>query len=265
MTALPAWSAALSHTDRLKLTARLEMYADSPQEREKTLESWESRCTDPEYLVMRSVRGGSPLEPKDILPPPVSTQDDSPMEGFMKVLRWDQEYPTRGAWYADRQKDRIREWEQTVRAFEAKPNDFYNAWQYLNEHPVFWQFRGDDGMTAPEERVAEWNLVENYGIHQCVDIYVTKVHHATGWVEDNQDNTVTEIWIELGKSSWPAAAGEGDHVIPGETYPRDHSYHDPALDCGGATMESAIIAAAVNVHTHYGNDRRICDSVSSDG
>jgi hypothetical protein len=266
---MDTWMAALSLKDRLKLKARLELAGDDPLKRQEEMDYFKEVAEDPAYLALKAVRAGSQLQPKDIALPDVSTADDSPLEGFMRQCYTQDEYATRGEFYASLQEDRIREWTETVRAFETEPNDFYNAWQYLDTHPAHWRFRGDDGMTAPEERITEWNLCAEYGVNYAVDICVTKVNSATGRREDDRDNTLTEVWIELGKTNWPGPPEEGDYICKGEIYPRDHSYHDPTLDCGGESMEAAIIAAAVSIHTHYGNDRRICDkepdSVSGNG
>lgn len=264
-----AWMAALDYEDRRRLTARLELCQEDPLKQQEEWEYFKQVAEDPAYLALRSVRSGSPLQPKPINLPAVSTADDAPLDGILADLSWDREYASRGELYASIQADRVKDWEQTVREYEAKPNEFYNAWHYLDAHPAFWRFRGDDGMTPPEERITEWNLCAEYGVHEAIHFMVTKVNPDTGRREDNLPNTLTEVWAELGKTNWPGPPEPGDYICKGEIYPRDHSYHDPTLDCDGPTMEAAVIAAAVAVHTHYGNDRRNCDaepnSVSGNG
>jgi len=154
-----------------------------------------------------------------------------------------------------RQADRVQEWEQTVRAYEANPDDVYYAWRYLDSHPVFWKFdRLADGSMPLAERIHERHLTHEYGIHRCVDIEVQKIDPASRSTEaDWSARTETEIWIELGQYSWPQEPSTDPNR-------QDCTYHDYRLDCGGPTLDAAIIKAAYNVHEAYGNDRRVCDA-----
>lgn len=164
--------------------------------------------------------------------------------------------------YQALQDDRVQEWHDTVRDYEANPDDVYTAWHYLNCHPVFWKFRRGPGSSKPlplAERLHERHLTENYGIHHCVSITVVKINPATRSTDGDEElRTETEVWIELGKQPWPKDPGPDDNPYDGEY--GDVTYHDYKLDCGGPTIDAAIIAAARNVWDAYGNDRRICDA-----
>jgi len=84
------------------------------------------------------------------------------------------------------------------------------------------------------------------GLRACADILVVRVCPATERIEDDeQQNTATRVWFEIGKHSWP---------------PDDGTWHDWLLDGGAETYEGAIIKAARAVWEAYGNDRRIADS-----
>lgn len=150
------------------------------------------------------------------------------------------------------QQTRVEEWTKTVRDYEANPGDVYYAWHYLNNHPAFWKFDRLANQKMPiAERVHEQHLTPEYGIHRCVDISVVKVDKETRSTEDNGTKE-TEVWIELGKQSWP----EDPSTDPNKC---DRTFHDHLLDCGGPTLDAAILHAAHNVWEVYGNDRRICD------
>ncbi len=156
---------------------------------------------------------------------------------------------SKGWTYASLQADRAEEWGVWVRAYEDNPDDFYNAYQYLNWHPAFWKFYGDPNMSHTE-RFHEKFLVEDRGVEHRIETWVAKVNPATGRAEDDPAlNTKTEVWLETGKLRWPAKHFR-EYDIP---------FHDHELDCGGDTYEQAIVAMARLVHDRYGNDRQVCD------
>ena len=134
-------------------------------------------------------------------------------------------------------------WTDTVRAYEAHPDDAFLAWHYLNEHPAFWRF----GREVREE--LPWNhlgRIQRDGamVEGWPEITPHKVCPETGCIEDDESlNTRLEWWYEFGP--W---ALEG------------HSVHDYELDGGAATYEEAVIEIAKKVWSEYGNDRRVVDS-----
>jgi hypothetical protein len=134
------------------------------------------------------------------------------------------------------------EWDETVRAYETNPGSFYNAWHYLEAHPIYWRL-----MHAPEDasKPAHWrNVDDGWGVAFNVSMYVMRVHPETRKVTgDPALNTHTEIWLETGENGWPD----------------NSSYHNYRIDCVADTYEEAIIRMARRVHSHYGNDRRRCD------
>lgn len=156
--------------------------------------------------------------------------------------------------YKDIQQDRIGEWHCTVREFEKDPDDFYNAWWYLDNHPAFWTYAhgpGSHRRLDPAERHHEKHLLHDYGITRCVRMDVHKVNAITRSTQ-GEPQTDTEVWIELGQAPWPPN--------PDEHNQGEATYHDHMLDCGGPTVEAAIVKAARNVWEVYGNDRRVCDA-----
>jgi hypothetical protein len=147
------------------------------------------------------------------------------------------------------QEYRESAWFETVHAFEANPGDFYNAWHYLNNHPVFWTFGEPRDGTVPE--VHERNLQHEYGMlfGNGIEVTVHRVDPKTRSVSDDPArNTRTEVWYELSLTHWPTH----------EHYP--HRIHDYEGDGGAKTYEKAIVKAARKVHELYGNDRRILDA-----
>lgn len=257
---LPAWAAEMTGQDLTWLKARLEQ---EPEKAEEILEDHRERVQTELYQTYRRVLNGERLPEKDIVPPDVPVESDEPMGDWFDRL--EETRTTRGEFYADVKQIYTEQWEEICRDFERKPNDFANAWYYLDNHPAFWAFRGNGGTEPPAERIHYSNLMHEYGIMRCVHIIVTRVNPATGRVEDVEDgaedpNILTQVWIELGRHGWPGQEhSPHEPVCVGETYHRDSVYHDYLLDCGGNSMEEAVIEAAVYVHTAYGNDRRVCD------
>ena len=89
---------------------------------------------------------------------------------------------------------------------------FYEAWHYLKSHPMF-----------------------NDNFEDCLDIEVVKINPKTKEIdfENNELNTLTEIWLEIGP------------------YIKDGFAHDIDLDCGGYSFEEAIINLAKLVKQYY--------------
>lgn len=151
--------------------------------------------------------------------------------------------------YAQIQEHRHREWTEIVRAFEAEPGDFYRAWHYLNQHPLFWCVGGRRNKPMP---VHEKHLIHDRGVAEGLDLSVVKVDPNTRRVEMVEEgsgedpNTQTEVWYELCFHRWGA---QYDDV-------RVHVWQ---ADGGGDTYEEAVLKAAQQVHDLYGNDRQIFD------
>lgn len=94
--------------------------------------------------------------------------------------------------------------------------DFYEAWKFLNNHPMFYM---------------------NFAYDLWID--VVKVNPETNEIDINKDkNTKVQVWLEHGK------------------YEKEyHSCnHDTDLDCGGNTFEEAIIELARLVKENYTDD-----------
>lgn len=99
---------------------------------------------------------------------------------------------------------------------EQKEMDFYTAFHYLDQHPIFCG------------RFMQELYVE-----------VVKVDPKTRCIEnDKSRNTKTEIWFEIG----PYEEFEEEGIF---------GTHDLDLDCGGDTFEEAIIKLAGLVHQKY--------------
>lgn len=97
--------------------------------------------------------------------------------------------------------------------------DFYDAWIFLNEHPIFMD------------------------LFEC-GLYTTvvKVNPETMEIDDDRSkNTKVQVWLEHG----PYEKIDGEFPQP---------THDFNLDCGADTFEEAIIKLAKLVKEHYNDD-----------
>lgn len=151
-------------------------------------------------------------------------------------------------------------WRRVVDEYEAHPGDLAAAWDYLNHHPAFWVFRHGPADPKPfslHRRLHVKHLIEDDGIRRCVNIAVKKVGVESRSTEGPAP-LETEVWIDLGHQSWPQEVNPKDP----ETF--DSKFHDYLLDCGGPTLDEAILRAAHNVWEVYGNDRRVCDAPHDD-
>ena len=107
---------------------------------------------------------------------------------------------------------------------------FYDAWYYLNEHPIF------------EWKKARSKFSAHY-FDRALDIDVMKVSPRSKTVtNDPKKNTMVEIWLECGPldEEWSKKCKQPIFC------------HDTDLDCGAATFEEAIIKLARLVKKHYG-------------
>ena len=108
-----------------------------------------------------------------------------------------------------------------------KFNDFHEAFNFLEKHPIF----NIDGYTF---------------FNKALEIEVVKVNPETEEIDcDKKLNTLTQVWLETG----PVDTYEDSLV----------SYsHDYDLDCGANTFEEAIIELANLVCKKYGMDSISC-------
>ena len=194
---------------------------------------------------------GNVLPHKDIDYPILPTKDPGLTRG-----RNSKAFTDDGIWlgadkhlYAEVQVHREDEWRRTVLAYECRPDDFYNAYQYLNLHPIFYRF----GVWKVDEKTAhkvadhhERHLINDQGLDQ-VHLIVVRVDPRTNRISDDPAlNTATRIWFETGPVEWTSPTGT------------------PCLDTrlmGGAkTYEKAIIRLARRVHRIFGNDRKVIEA-----
>lgn len=102
--------------------------------------------------------------------------------------------------------------------------EFYEAWNYLNNHRIFQVPFGDN--------------VSISHFQKALDIDVVKVNPLNMTKEDDETlNTKVEIWLEAG----PAFVEDGKILYQ----------HDIDLDVGGDTFEVAIINLAKEVAKKY--------------
>jgi hypothetical protein len=144
--------------------------------------------------------------------------------------------------YKKLQERREEDWTKWVQRFEEDPS-FFNAWRYVEGHPLFWRFE------APSNGDAWFHeefLVHDQGVAEGLEIQVVHVNPEDDRISDDEaKNTAVRIWYEV----MPCLLGpQSKHRI--------HAYE---ADGGGKTYEAAIVMAAQEIHRVYGNDRRVLD------
>jgi hypothetical protein len=184
------------------------------------------------------------LTKKDIRLPEIPC-DTKPRTGkgfsFFKEFMEKHEYQEL---YQKLQERRMEEWTRKVQAFE-EDQTFFNAWRYVENHPLFWRF------SAPPRLGGGWFheefLIHDQGIADGLDIQMVLVNPETDHIdEDPEKNTSIRIWYEV----MPCPLGN-------RVQHRIHAYE---ADGGGSTYEEAIIMAAREIHRIYGNDRRVLEA-----
>lgn len=101
-------------------------------------------------------------------------------------------------------------------------NDFYESWEFLNNHKIY---NGSYGINCFQNR--------------CLDIDVVKVNPISNAIENDRSlNTKIQVWLESGEYS--------DEYKQG--------CHDIDLDCGADTFEEAIIKLANLVYEKFGGN-----------
>lgn len=103
---------------------------------------------------------------------------------------------------------------------------FYDSWHYLNNLEAVY-----------------YNGVNHFS--DCLDIKVVKVCESTEEIDvfNEEMNTKVQVWLEFGKIELNNEKGYLE------------VYHDTQLDCGGDTLEEAIITLA-NLCKIYGYKER---------
>jgi hypothetical protein len=113
-----------------------------------------------------------------------------------------------------------------------KMNQFYDAFWWLFEHPLF-KYKGKLTRSC---------------FPDSLNITTQKVNPETRRIEDDKSlNTHVEIWIEV--TSYEE--GSKDDFLYDEW--RGIPCHDWELDCGGDTFEDAIVELARLVKEKYGD------------
>lgn len=174
--------------------------------------------------------GKPPTPTKPIAWPEIPCEGDDTRTAFGAM--------THRALYRNIQMYREDCWRQLVLAYEEKPEDFWVAWRWLNEHPIFYRCTREF-----HEKV----LNNKRGILDgCVEVQPAKVNPETGECsEDATKNTKLEFWVE---------------VFPRSLKPEhDVSLHDYECDTRGDTYELAIVAVAKEIYRRHGNDRARLD------
>lgn len=117
---------------------------------------------------------------------------------------------------------------------DKKFTDFYEAWWFLNETPIFQASVEDmKKMGFSGELIELENSLNINYFHQSLQIEVQKVCPIKRRIMKNKKrNTHTEVWLECGEPYY-------------DEHTKDiRTYHNLDYDCGGDTFEEAIINLA---------------------
>jgi hypothetical protein len=151
-----------------------------------------------------------------------------PNDGESNVLGW-------STLYQDLSKMRMQMWRNRATAYEQNPGDFYTAWHWLQNHPIFWYF-------GPR-RKHESTLCYDRGTDEGLEFRPAKVNPNTLRISNRRTkNTLLQMWVEV----FPSSMHEDG---------RDLRLHDVECDTGGATYEEALLKAAEEIYRRHGNDR----------
>lgn len=111
--------------------------------------------------------------------------------------------------------------------------DFYNAWHFLETHPMF-------------------DLEESSLFLQCLEIEVVKVDPETKRIHDEERrNTEVRVWLECGPWVRPEELRKDER----RHFPDGVASIDRQLSCGAPTFEEAIRKLANRVARRYGRSR----------
>ena len=102
------------------------------------------------------------------------------------------------------------------------------------------------------------------GFFECVELEPVYVNPRTNRVDDNDElNTRLDLWIECG--GWLDISKEDYGYVPEEGWNEHDKWskcHDIMLNCGGKSIEEAMLNLAIRVKFHYGEEREHLDGVA---
>jgi len=139
----------------------------------------------------------------------------------------------------DAEVDRTGGPNETLPTPEAsKMERFYEAWQYLDSHPIFevGQLESSNGTLVPTHR-----------FDMSLKTEVVKVNPETDEIDDDSSkNTKVQVWLEAGPYGDLGITDGYDEPTGTKGFSNDVD-----LDSGGDTFEDAIIELAGLVRAKY--------------
>lgn len=150
---------------------------------------------------------------------------------------------------------RIERWREVVERYEKEPDDFYNAFWYIEEHPIYLHSHESD-----------WKQFKSGT--DFVNKMIVKVDPETERIEDDPErNTATRFWFETGpvyttrdmeertleryREARPEPATDTDAAPK----PIFETTHDLNLNTSAPTYEEGIVQLAAKIASEYGHDR----------
>lgn len=122
--------------------------------------------------------------------------------------------------------------------------------KWVLNHPV-WIYprkrdREGEGEIVKELLSDDLDYLPDFGWENCITIIPMFVNPETKRVdEDESKNTHFEVWLEAGPP-----------MMPDEHFDNVLVSHDINLDCGGDTLDEALISLAALVKEHYGDYKK---------
>lgn len=137
--------------------------------------------------------------------------------------------------YADLKKEREEGWTRLAERYEANPGSVYEAWHWLNNHPIFYYY-------TREDRRHEKTLCDDRGVCEGLELMPMMVDKVTRKVVEPAETGELEIWVEV----FPASLSRGNGDI---------RLHDHKVDTGASTYEEALVKVAALIYERHGHDR----------
>lgn len=137
--------------------------------------------------------------------------------------------------YVDLRDSMKSQWTAVAGAYEEAPDDFYRAWRWLQHHPIFWYFSGDEPHVS--------RLCDHRGVYEGLEFEPNMVNRKTRRIGGPVEEQELAIWVEVFPTSFCPGARNTIRL------------HDIECVTGAPTYEQAVIEVAHLIYERHGHDR----------